>query len=245
MSGYSAQAGPAEDAAREVLKDRSIQRSLPNAPRRASGRSELGENPLPRGRPSHDPPPQREPPRFNRNQSSPFSGLGEFARVLLWGFVILAAIALVIFIVREMLPYVRARRQRKAEAEGFFTPDEEGAERPPGADLLDEADRLAARGAFAEAIHLLLLYSLRKLETRLQSGLKRSLTGREIIRRANLPKRMRDLLSVLVRASELGHFGGREADETEYKKCRSAFEAIAAEPIEPPATEPPPAGAPA
>ena len=206
-SAAPAVAESAEQAVKRVLQDKSIQSALPG-----------------KG--------QASAPRFRirpRQASSPWRGFGAIGQILLWGLVIAAAFMLIFFIARE---YAGLRRRSGRETEG----DEAGEVASPGAaepalpeDLLAEADRLAARGAFAEAVHLILIHSLRRLEAGGTAVLGASLTAREIISRAGLQEQARRWFSYIVSASELVHFGGRSADASAYAKCRDAFEKLAGE----------------
>ncbi len=206
MSAAPAMAESAEQAVSRVLQDKSIQSVLPGK----------GAAPAPRiGR--------------RRPAGKPWSGFGAIGQILLWGLVIAAACMLIYFIARE---YAGLRRRSGRETEGdgagdAATPGE--AEPKLAEDLLAEADRLAARGAFAEAVHLILIHSLRRLETGGSAVLGASLTAREIISRAGLQEQARRWFSYIVGASELVHFGGRSADASAYAKCRDAFEKLAGE----------------
>ena len=89
-------------------------------------------------------------------------------------------------------------------------------ERALPADWLRLADDLARRGRFGEAIHLLLLGVLRTLGA--DTPPSRATTAREIARTTPGPHRER--LQVLVRTSELVHFGGRSATREQFEACR-------------------------
>jgi hypothetical protein len=91
---------------------------------------------------------------------------------------------------------------------------------------LAEADRLARRGAYGEALHLLLLYSLNELRRRFGLGLPPSLTSREVLGLPVLPEGRRAGLSDIVSAVEISHFGGRPVDEETYRSCRRRCEDI-------------------
>ncbi|HLJ64667.1 MAG TPA: hypothetical protein VKT70_11215 [Stellaceae bacterium] len=83
-----------------------------------------------------------------------------------------------------------------------------------------EADELATRGRFGDAIHILLLYILAKLRQQLPT----SLTSREILARAELSNPARDALGVIVTEVELCHFGQREAGPEDYARCRLSYQ---------------------
>jgi len=193
-----------EQAVKRVLEDKSIQSELPGKPK-------------------------AQAPRISNRQRTEGSGFGTFGQILLWGLVIAAAGMLIFFIAREFAG-MRRRSGREeigggAGAGGALSK----AEPAMPEDLLAEADRLAARGAFSEAVHLILIHSLRRLDAVSSAAFGRSLTAREIVSRAGLGEQARRWFSYIVSASELVHFGGRPADASAYKKCRDAFERLAGE----------------
>jgi hypothetical protein len=200
-----------EKAAKGALSDPRIQTELPGIVKPVAPRIRL--------RP-------REP------QGQPWN-LGAGAKVVLWTVVAVAAAALLYLIFKEVSG-MRVRWRRKpatAGAAGEMTYEEEIDE---GDRLVAEADQLAAQGQFAEAIHLLLVHGLRRLEVDGMGGIRRAFTAREVLRRSSLPRRAKDLLAVVVAAVEFSHFGGRSADAKIYGDCRTAFlsftEAAAAAP---------------
>jgi hypothetical protein len=89
---------------------------------------------------------------------------------------------------------------------------------------LESAERLAAAGRFAEAIHVLLLETLAALSRAAQ--LAPSLTSREIVAGVPLPTRARDALVGLVLAVEISRFGGAPAGERDYRACLDRFHAF-------------------
>jgi hypothetical protein len=84
----------------------------------------------------------------------------------------------------------------------------------------DEVDALAAQGAFAEAIHRLLLLVQERLRSRLEHGYQTSLTSREILRRAKLPGDAKTAFGGLVAAVEITLFGQQPANLATYQLCR-------------------------
>jgi hypothetical protein len=89
---------------------------------------------------------------------------------------------------------------------------------------LEEPERLAAAGRYAEAIHALLLETLAALSRAAQ--LPSSLTSREILQRVRLPERAREALEGLVLAVEVSRFGGVPAGEADYRVCLDRFHAF-------------------
>ena len=88
---------------------------------------------------------------------------------------------------------------------------------------LDEIERLARAGAFAEAIHLMLLRALEALRHRLGTSWAKSLTSREIARRTELAPTDRSALKMLVGAVEISRFGGQSANEQIYRACLDQY----------------------
>ena len=94
-------------------------------------------------------------------------------------------------------------------------------------DALGHADRLAAEGQFAEALHLLLLHSIDYLKRHLGAVYGPSSTAREILQRSRLPDVGRNSLGAIVDATELSYFGGRPVDGGVYAACRRHYQAFA------------------
>jgi len=221
-----------DEAARRALADRDIQTTLPGL----AGRTRASPAPQPPPRGDQNARRRREPDMRSGDQTA---GVGGVGKVVLWAVAIVAGLALIYFVLREVLAWRLGSGRKRFEAADAAVvagaaagPDED--ERRAG--LLDEADRLAARGAFAEAIHLILMHSLGRLEGVGEQRIGRSLTAREILRGSQVGKvtaRARQLLGAIVGASELAHFGGRPADRDAYQRCREAFQGFAAETGEP------------
>jgi hypothetical protein len=95
---------------------------------------------------------------------------------------------------------------------------------------LDEIERLARAGAYAEAIHLMLLRALEALRRQLGINWAKSMTSREIARRAELGPTDRRALRVLVGAVEISRFGGQNANEQVYRTCLDHYRLIGTQP---------------
>lgn len=142
-------------------------------------------------------------------------------RVLLWGAVILGA-AIVIWSLRDSLPgFSRSRRIRAAEVASGVSPSSARLEE---AQL--EADELARRGQYGEAMHMLLLRSLAEIRARLGTSFAVSLTSREILRKVSLPQAGTGALGAIVQSVEQTYFGGRSAGQEDYLGCRENFEVL-------------------
>lgn len=152
------------------------------------------------------------------------AGLEPVLRVVFWIGVAAIALAIVWFIVREIL------RLRLPERRKPVTPSGEGEWRPaPGAALalLSDADALAEQGRFDEAVHLILLRSIGDIDGRLPNTVKPALTARDIAALGRLPAAARPAFSLIARVVEGSLFGGRHVDRAAFTECRQAYEAFA------------------
>ncbi len=93
--------------------------------------------------------------------------------------------------------------------------------------LLDEADALARAGRFAEAVHLLLFRSIEDIQQKIDGGVPRSLTAREIAGFERLPARARGALQPIIRIVEQSFFGGRQVDQDGWTTARTSYEDFA------------------
>jgi hypothetical protein len=126
------------------------------------------------------------------------------------------------------LGYVLVQRFRG----GWARPDREREEPPlvPRPDRparaaapLDDAERLAADGRWAEALHALLLQAIRLLVARLPAPPPPSSTSRELLRLVPLSGEARQAFAGLVRAVELSLFGGSPVGPEEYEENRERY----------------------
>ncbi|MFO1056726.1 MAG: DUF4129 domain-containing protein [Dongiaceae bacterium] len=85
----------------------------------------------------------------------------------------------------------------------------------------EEADRLAAEGRLAEAVHRLLLDALELLRRR-GEALAPALTAREILRRVRPPAAEGEALGLLVPLVERCWFGSARPTLEEYRRCRDS-----------------------
>lgn len=113
-------------------------------------------------------------------------------------------------------PRAKPRKERRRQPQvGDAAGD---AETGIASDWLRTADGLARQGRFAEAIHAMLLGILRALPTKGNAGWSPAVTGREILHMRTGADA--EGLGVLIRTSELVHFGGRPGSEAQYLACR-------------------------
>ncbi|UDL91249.1 hypothetical protein LGH82_08310 [Mesorhizobium sp. PAMC28654] len=123
------------------------------------------------------------------------SWLGPYMIYFFWGAVTIGAAVILLQIFLEMkgvawrMPWRRARSE--AEAEEAWQPDIGAAQI-----LLSEADALAARGDYDEAVHLLLRRSVADIAGRLPDFLRPSLTARDIAGAPSIPTRARNAFTL-------------------------------------------------
>lgn len=145
-------------------------------------------------------------------------------RVIFWIGVVAIVLAILWFIVREILR-LRLPDRRKPK-----TPAGETDWRPaPGVALalLSDADALADQGRFDEAVHLILLRSIGDIDGRLPNSVRPALTARDIGALTRLPDAARPAFGRIARVVEASLFGGRPVDRAAFTECRQAYEAFA------------------
>ena len=170
----------------------------------------------------HEPPTQKAPPRKE------MSGLPIPPKVFLYLLVAVIVVALCIVAYHLYGTYAFGRRLSKRKIDQPLQVASQPIIRSADAPLpdLDEIERLARSGAYAEAIHLMLLRALEALRRRLGASWAKSMTSREIARRSELPASDRGALKMLVGAVEISRFGGQIANEQIYRACLDQYRLI-------------------
>ncbi|MEP6565540.1 MAG: DUF4129 domain-containing protein [Mesorhizobium sp.] len=154
------------------------------------------------------------------------SWLGPYMIYLFWGAVITGAAIILLLVFLEVkgiawrLPW--RRKKSEAEAEETWRPDAGAAQI-----LLSEADALAARGDYDEAVHLLLRRSVADIAGRLPDFLRPSLTARDIANAPSLPMRARGAFSQIARIVEAALFARRPVGPEGWRQARGAYEQFA------------------
>ena len=151
--------------------------------------------------------------------------IAPFMQWVFWAGVAIGVIALVVFIGRGVIgtrwPELRrARPVSTAAPEWRPTPEKARA-------LLEDADRLAAGGRYAEAARLLLHRSIEDLEGRRPSAVRPALTTRDIAALKSLPEAARGPFRLIAEVVERSFFGGRPVDADAFSRCRQAYESFA------------------
>lgn len=175
-----------------------------------------------------------EPPEDRSTERSRFWSLADLlqmlpedvrtaVKILVWVLLALAALALLAYLFKLISGYGRSA---DVTADGPDAVDPADDSPAMAAGLLAEADRHAARGDWAAAIHLLLLGTWFRLGDRLEARWPVSLTSRELIDSPDLPDPTRAAVARLVRAVEQTRFAGRAGSQALYRDCRAVFVAL-------------------
>jgi hypothetical protein len=168
--------------------------------------------------PAHVPP---EPPSWLKPLARFLQWLSPAFPYLFWTIVAIGGAVILLLIVRELigarwtLPW---RRKAGGEEAEDWRPTEEAARA-----LLEEAERLAAEGRYAEATHLLLQRSVEDITKRHPGLVRPSVTARDLAAAPDLPARARNAFAAIARVVEASLFGGRAVDATGWAACRSAY----------------------
>jgi hypothetical protein len=145
--------------------------------------------------------------------------------LLFWTCIAALACLIIFFAAREALRYYRSHKPRETDPT-TAEPDWRLVLARARA-LLSDADRLAAEGRFAEAVHLLLFRSIEDIDAKRPDAVKPALTSRDILTLSALPAAARRALGRLVAAVEWSYFAGRPVDATVFSECRRAYEEFA------------------
>ena len=164
--------------------------------------------------------------RIDTRQEATMGEAGPVSTVfsfLMWGVVIVGVALTLFWLVSELVKYggddAEIADDGKPQA---AMPDLAVIERPLG-----DAEELAMRGDFTEAIHTLLLRTLQELVRSAAVSVKPAMTSREILARVPLLADAREALAGLITAVEVTHFGGDEATVDDYQRCRAQFQKFA------------------
>ena len=151
-----------------------------------------------------------------------------YARIFLWGVLVVAALALA-WAIFNRLRYGewRLKLPRLAPVTDIAVEEEWAPEEAPARSWLEEADALAREGRFAEAIHHLLFRSIEDIARRRPNLLRPALTSREIAAAEVIPSRARELFAAIARLVERSLFGGRPVGEKDWLEARGAYSDLA------------------
>lgn len=162
-----------------------------------------------------------EPPTWLEPLGRFLDALAPVMQVVFWAAVALAVGFILYFIFRELV-LIRLPRWRKKTSEDEATPVYQPTVERARA-LLDEADRLAAQGRYAEAARHLLHRSIQDIEEHRRAPLSIALTSREIGRLEGLSTSARGAFGLIAEIVERGLFGARPVSEEAFQRCRRAY----------------------
>ncbi|MBS0482629.1 MAG: hypothetical protein JSR96_10855 [Proteobacteria bacterium] len=129
------------------------------------------------------------------------------------------AIAGVLYAAWRLSEPLRERLGRDAnEADPEWTPDRDAA-----LALLEDADRLAAQGRYADATHLLLQRSVHQIAAARPDWVRPASTAREITAIAALPGAARQAFAVIATRVERSLFALRALDAADWQAARAAY----------------------
>ncbi len=168
---------------------------------------------------------------FPREKEKPQSfalpaSLGAFLKILVYGFIVVALVLLVIWIVRAIMNRTPGS-SNKADPRDKPLKRPGLPNKPPGGEIqipkdwLARADRLAAEGKFGEALHLLLLGAIHSLSRSSRMTTKDSFTSRELLRRFTLAGEKKDAFQFLVLGTEKFLFGGQPPGQGDFESSRA------------------------
>jgi len=146
------------------------------------------------------------------------------ARIFLWAVLAVAALAILLAIYQRLktgkwgLPRLRRAPLLEGEVEEEWAPDFS-----PAREWLREADELAEKGLYAEAIHHLLFRSIEDISRKRPDIVRPALTSREIGSADAIPVRARDLFVGIVKLVERSLFGGRAVGSDDWTRARAAY----------------------
>lgn len=154
--------------------------------------------------------------------------LGPLFQLLFYGILALA-VAYILYLILNAVVIAKRSHVKADKAEDIpdipvYQPNAETARV-----LMDDADGLAAKGNYAEAVHILLFRSIQDIEDKRPHHVKRSLTSREIASLSILSPKARDVFSQIGRLVENSFFGGKPLGAEDYELSKAAYKAFAFE----------------
>ena len=154
--------------------------------------------------------------------------LGPIFQLIFYG-LLAAATAFILYLILSTIiatqrSYVRKDKPEEIPDIPVYHPDAKAAHV-----LLGDADKLAAEGKYAEAVHILLFRSIQDIENKRPHHVKRSLTSREIADLSILTPKAREVFAKIGRLVETSFFGGRILGIEDYEVSKTAYKAFAFE----------------
>ncbi len=153
-----------------------------------------------------------------------FDIFGPVLKYIIWGgLILLTGLGIYYFIDKFKWNGGRPESSNKIarkEIRRAATAPKDRQTRPP---TLEDADKMAARGNFADAVHFLLLASIDYIQNKLKGLLEISETSREISQNNIIAERDRLLLSPMVRQVEKSLFAHIAPERDDFEECRIKY----------------------
>lgn len=146
-------------------------------------------------------------------------------KLLMWAAIAAVVIALILALFPAVREWFAARLLRRSET--VAEPPRWAPEAAAARALLDEADRLAAAGRYAEAVRLILHRSIEDIEKWRGDSLRPSLTSRDIAAFESLPDTARTVFRRIVADVERSLFGGSALGEPDWTRARADYAGFA------------------
>jgi hypothetical protein len=170
--------------------------------------------------------PQPKPPPWAKALVEFITAIAPVLMWLFWALVAAGVILIVFLIVREAMR-VRWPERFGGKKKPKVEPEEWRPTAAQALALLEDVDKLAAQGRFAEAVHLLLFRSIQDIQGKRPNLVRPALTSRDISGLSALPEAARRAFGGIAQVVERSHFGGRPVDKDDFAACRDAYEAFA------------------
>ncbi len=137
--------------------------------------------------------------------------------VLKWVLLAALVLAVIYFLVDTFGPGMRRNRRNRQESDEWVPREKEALA------LLEEADRLAAEGAYDEATHLLLQRSVGQIAEARPDLVEPSSTARELASEPRLPEGARTAFGLIAAPVERSLFALRRLEERDWQAARAAY----------------------
>lgn len=147
--------------------------------------------------------------------------LGMSWPVFQWVLIVVGALLLLFLLWRLFAPMILNRRLRGADAQEEA--EHWAPSRHQAVALLEDADRLASEGRYAEATHLLLQRSVRQIADARPDWVIPASTAREIAVLPMLPEAGRSAFNTIAERVERCLFALRDLDAQDWAAARSAY----------------------
>lgn len=173
--------------------------------------------------PAYQPP---KPPQWLVPLAEVLQKLAPYMVYIFWTIVIAGVVIILVLVALELkgvawrFPW--KRKTGADEPSESWRPDAAAAQI-----LLSEADALAARGDYDEAVHLLLRRSVEDISDRMPSFLRPSLTARDIAGATLLPEMARAAFAEMARTVETALFARTPVGAEGWRRAREAYERFA------------------